>query len=143
MNALNKLLVKRNETELKIDQLIAENFKTTDIDAIANIKALLVKNLNGPDSILPNHDFEPEATESEDKKIFESKEQTLETIWELVNKSKEPMCALDVYEKLSKKWIISKNKVNGVLVMQTEWFRKLKKKKNSEGKEVYFYKAKA
>ena len=143
-NALSKMLKKESETKTAIELFISDSFKVNDPDAIEKIKQLLIKSLSGTESYIPDTEFVPAATENEvELKSFDDKEHMALTIWEVVNKSKSAMCSIEVYEKISKKWAISKAETNGVLVMRPTWFRKLKKKLNEEGNLVYFYRAKA
>ena len=147
MENITKLLAKEIEAQTKvtaigieIDAMISESFKVEDPEAIANIKSLLAKNLMGDDSIVEGYEFEPEKGVLKD---FEDVDAMAHKIWETVNNSAKPLCSLDVWTKLSKKWNISKSQTNGILVTRQTWFRKLKKKMNDENNMVYFYRAKA
>lgn len=129
------------ETTIEIEKLIIEQFKVTDIEGIGKIKSLLAINMMGDDSIIEGYDFVPENGVLRD---FESEEEMRQVMWDTFNDDKKKQCSVEVYDQISKKWNINKDKTNRVLAGNPTWFKKLKNKKiNKNGLAVYYFSAKA
>lgn len=129
------------ETTIEIEKLIIEQFKVTDIEGIAKIKSLLAINMMGDDSIIEGYDFVPENGVLRD---FESEEEMRQVMWDTFTDDKKKQCSVEVYDQISKKWNINKDKTNRVLAGNPTWFKKLKNKKiNNNGLAVYYFSARA